>query len=175
MRKLKMLALSIMTFVLATPATFADHRGKGNHATLEDCLQVVKKIKQGMFTRAEFHVYSHEGMPAYEIELTDDSGRHWEFECNTKGNLVEIEQEVEKGSDPLFKGRARVSESDARKTATALYPGKVEKVQYEIEFDGEPVYEFNIEDKDGAEFNVEVSAESGDIIEVSVEAWEIGS
>jgi uncharacterized membrane protein YkoI len=144
------------------------------HATLEDCLKTVQSIKKGVVERAEYHNYSHEGKPSYEIEIFDSNGNEWEFECNTHGNIVEIEREVAKASDPLFKKRAKVSEDDAKATALEIYPGKVEKVEYEIEFDGSPSYEFNIEDSDGTEFNVEVSAVTGKIIEVSTEGWEIG-
>jgi uncharacterized membrane protein YkoI len=144
------------------------------HATLEDCLKTVQSIKQGVVERAEYHNYSNEGKPSYEIEIFDSNGREWEFECNKHGDIVEIEREVDKSSDPLFKKRAKVSEAEAKSTALEIYPGKVEKVEYEIEFDGSPSYEFNIEDTDGTEFNVEVSAETGKIIEVSTEGWEIG-
>ena len=144
------------------------------HATLEDCLKTVQSIKKGVVERAEYHSFSHEGKPAYEIEIFDSNGNEWEFECNKSGNIVEIEREVKSASDPLFKKRAKVSEADAKATAIEIYPGKVEKVEYEIEFDGNPSYEFNIEDKDGTEFNVEVSAVTGKIIEVSTEGWEIG-
>ncbi len=153
----------------------AGHKHKSGHARLEDCLQAVSNIKSGVFSRVEFHNFSHEGKPAYEIEVVAKDGKEWEFECNSKGNIVEIEQEVKSASDPLFKKRAKISEADAKSTATSLYPGEVEKVEYEIEFDGSPTYEFNIETDDGTEFNVEVSAVTGEIIEVSTESWEIGS
>ena len=153
----------------------ADKGHGSGHARLEDCLKKVSKIKSGVVSRAEFHSFSHEGKPAYEIEVKGKDGKEWEFECNTSGDIVEIEQEVKSASDPLFKKRAKVSEAEARSTAIELYPGEVEKVEYEIEFDGTPSYEFNIEASDGTEFNVEVSAITGEIIEVSTEEWEIGS
>jgi len=145
------------------------------HATLEDCIKVVNGIKQGSITRVEYHNFSNEGKPAYELEIVDSEGISWEFECDKHGYIVEIEQEVDSASDPLFKARAKVSEADAMATALKVYPGKNEKTEYEIEFDGAPSYEFNIESKDGTEFNVEVSAETGEIIEVSTEGWEIGT
>ena len=145
------------------------------HATLEDCMMVVNDVKKGSITRVEYHNFSNEGKPAYEIEIVDSEGISWEFECDKHGNIVEIEQEVDSASDPLFKARAKVSEADAKATALKVYPGMNEKTEYEIEFDGAPTYEFNIESKDGTEFNVEVSAETGEIIEVSIEGWEIGT
>jgi len=145
------------------------------HATLEDCIKIVNGVKKGSIARVEYHNFSNEGKPAYELEIVDSEGISWEFECDKHGNIVEIEQEVDSASDPLFKARAKVSEADALATALKVYPGKNEKTEYEIEFDGAPSYEFNIESKDGTEFNVEVSAETGEIIEVSTEGWEIGT
>jgi uncharacterized membrane protein YkoI len=168
---LKKIILMTIPLVLGLASTnvFADH------ATLEDCMKVVNDVKQGSFTRVEYHNFSNEGMPAYELEIVDRDGISWEFECNKHGEIVEIEQEVESASDPLFKARAKVSEAEAIATALKVYPGKNEKTEYEIEFDGSPSYEFNIETRDGTEFNVEVSAETGEIIEVSTEGWEIGT
>jgi len=106
------------------------------HATLEDCMMVVNDVKKGSITRVEYHNFSNEGKPAYEIEIVDSEGISWEFECDKHGNIVEIEQEVDSASDPLFKARAKVSEADAKATALKVYPGKNEKTEYEIEFDG---------------------------------------
>ena len=172
--KIIYIILTLTFTTLVGTNVYADGRGRG-HGSLEKCLKAVSKIKPGTYTRAEFHNFSHEGKPAYEIEVKGKDGREWEFECNIKGHIVEIEQEVESASDPLFSKKAKVNESEAKSTATALYPGEVEKVEYEIEFDGSPSYEFNIESDDGTEFNVEVSAVTGEIIEVSTEKWEIGS
>ena len=170
---IKMKKVVYGSFLIASTLSFSNVT-LAKHATLEDCIKAVSSVKSGLIARAEYHNFSHEGSPAYEIEVIDKDGKEWEFECNKHGNIVEIEQEVKSASDPLFKSRAKVSEEDAKATATTLYKGKVEKVEYEIEFDGSPSYEFNIETDDGTEFNVEVSAESGEIIEVSTEGWEIG-
>lgn len=172
--KITNIILAFTGITLVSVNGYANGHGRG-HGNLENCLKAVSKIKSGTFTRAEFHNYSHEGKPSYEIEVKGKDGKEWEFECDIKGHIVEIEQEVESASDPLFSKKAKVKESEAKTTATALYPGEVEKVEYEIEFDGSPSYEFNIESDDGTEFNVEVSAITGEIIEVSTEAWEIGS
>ncbi len=160
--------------LLATAALLLSTNAFAGHATLEDCLKAVQSVKKGVIERAEYHSFSQEGRPAYEIEIIDKNGNEWELECNTRGDIVEIEREVKDASDPLFKKRAKVSEADAKATAMEMYPGVNEKTEYEIEFDGSPSYEFNIEDKDGTEFNVEVSAVTGEIIEVSTEGWEIG-
>ena len=168
LRKIILSAASVALGLISINA-FADN------ATLEDCIKIVNEVKRGSISRVEYHNFSNEGKPAYEIEIVDSEGISWEFECDKHGNIVEIEQEVDSASDPLFKAKAKVSEADAKATALRVYPGKNEKTEYEIEFDGAPTYEFNIESKDGTEFNVEVSAETGGIIEVSIEGWEIGT
>jgi uncharacterized membrane protein YkoI len=154
----------------ALPAT-AGH----DHATLEECLDAASQIKPGEFVKVEYLIFSSDGMQAYEIEVRDRDGNDWELMCDAeRGFIVEIEREVDSPDHELFKPRMKVTEADARKTALAMYPGNVKKVEYEIEFDGEPVYEYDIIDSEGVEWKVEVSAESGKIKEVAVEAWQIG-
>lgn len=167
LRKTRTTVLSIFACLLSSNSFAA-------HVTLEDCMKIVNDIKAGKIARVEYHNFSYEGTPAYELEIVDSEGVSWEFECNKHGNIVEIEQEVDSADDPLFKARAKVSEAEAVASALKIYPGKNEKTEYEIEFDGSPSYEFNIESEDGTEFNIEVSAETGEIIEVSTEGWEIG-
>ncbi len=146
--------------------------GKGG---LEKCLNAVSKIKSGDFVKAEYLSFTDEGVPAYEVEVRDADGNEWEFECSAKGaRILEMEREVENAEDPLFNKNMKVSETDARKTATDLYPGTVEEVEYEIETNGDPSYEFDIVDSDGTEWKIEVSAVTGEIVEVQVEEWEIG-
>ena len=62
------------------------------HATLEDCIKVVNGVKKGSISRVEYHNFSNEGKPAYELEIVDSDGVSWEFECNKHGNIVEIER-----------------------------------------------------------------------------------
>lgn len=142
---------------------------------LEDCLMAAKAIRVGQFVKVEFLNYTDEGEAAYEIEIRDPDGKEWEFECSAStGQIIEIEQEVESANDPLFKKHMKVTEEEARKTATQLYPGKIEEVEYEIEANGAASYEFDIIDKYGVEFKVEVDAATGEIVEVQLEQWEIG-
>ncbi len=54
----------------------------------------------------------------------------------------------------------KVSETDARNTAFATFPGEIFEIEYEIEPDGAASYEFNIITKVG-EMKVEVDATSG--------------
>lgn len=164
-------ALGLFVAGFSTPA-LAGYDGKGN---LEKCLKAVSKVKPGSFVKVEYLIMTDEGHPAYEVEVRDSNGNEWEFECRAKDAvIVEVEREVDSVDDPLFKKRMKVSEADARTTATALYPGEVEEVEYELQANGEPAYEFDIRDEDGTEWKIEVSAESGEIIEVQIEGWEIG-
>lgn len=153
------------------PPAFAGH----GHGGLEKCLKAVSKIKSGDFIKVEYLLFTDEGVPAYEVEVRDNDGNFWEFECSAKdARILEMEREVDSASDPLFKKHMKVSEDDAKATATALYPGTVEEVEYEIEADGKPSYEFDIVDAEGTEWKIEVSAVTGEIVEVQVEGWEIG-
>lgn len=166
-----MTALSILALAGVSSPALAKH----GHGGLEKCLKTVSKIKSGNFVKVEYLALTDEGTAAYEIEVRDNDGNGWEFECSAKdASILEMEREVDSPDDPLFKNRMNVTEADARETATALYPGTVEEVEYEIESNGEPVYEFDIVDSDGTEWKIEVSAESGAIVEVQVETWEIG-
>ncbi len=109
------------------------------------------------------------------MEVRDADGNEWEFECSAKdARILEMERELDSAEDPLFNKNMKVSEADAKKTATDLYPGTVEEVEYEIETNGDPSYEFDIVDSDGTEWKIEVSAATGKIVEVQVEEWEIG-
>ena len=152
------------------------HAGHGNHeGGLENCLTAVTAIRAGSFPKVEYLGFTDEGGSAYEIELRDADGKEWEFECRASdASIVEVEQEVDSVNDPLFKGKMKVSENEARKIATTLYPGTIEEVEYEIESNGAASYEFDIVDKYGVEFKVEVDATSGEIVEMQIERWEIG-
>lgn len=165
--------LTVFSFILAgfSTAAFAGH----GHGDMEKCLKTVSKIKSGDFVKVEYLSFTDEGVPAYEIEVRDGDGNEWEFECSARdARIMEMEREAESADDELFKKKMKVSEADARATATGLYPGKVEEVEYEIEANGDPSYEFDIVDSDDTEWKIEVSTVTGEIIEVQVEEWEIG-
>ncbi|MGE3773819.1 MAG: PepSY domain-containing protein [Gammaproteobacteria bacterium] len=168
--KYSKVAFALAGLVLAGGAE-AGHRG---HGGLEACLEAVSAVKPGNFVKVEYLSLTDEGKAAYEVEVRDRAGREWEFECSARGaQLLEMEQETEAG-DAAFTSKAKVDLETAKATATALYPGKVEEIEYEIEADGTPVYEFDIADDGGPEYKVEVDAVSGEIVEVQIEAWEIG-
>ncbi|MEX2516597.1 MAG: PepSY domain-containing protein, partial [Gammaproteobacteria bacterium] len=131
----------------------------GHGGSMEKCLKAASAIKSGDYVKVEYLSFSDFGFPVYEVEVMDKDGNEWELMCNAKeATIIEVEREVESSSDPLFKNRMKVSEAEAKKTATAMYPGKIEETEYEVEFDGEPVYEIDIVDDDGTEWKVEVSA-----------------
>lgn len=163
------LALALLGF---SGSALAGHHHKDG---LGACLSAVGNIKPGDFVKVEYLSATDEGVPAYEVEVRDSDGNEWEFECSAKdASIIELEREAESADGAMFSKSMNVSEADAKSTATNLYPGTIEEVEYEIEANGEPVYEFDIVDNAGTEWKVEVSAASGEIIEVQVETWEIG-
>ncbi len=142
---------------------------------LEACLKAVAAVKAGSFVKVEKLVVVEGGEPTYEVEVRDSGGVEWEFMCAADdARIYEIEREAKDADDAAFKNKAKISRQAAAATATAMFPGKIEETEYEIESNGDPSYEFDIVDGGGKEFKVEIDAVSGKIIEVSVEAWEIG-
>ncbi|MEQ8663947.1 MAG: PepSY domain-containing protein [Gammaproteobacteria bacterium] len=156
--------------VAAAPA----HDGRSADDTLHECLRAARAIRAGAFAAVEFLGFTDEREAAYEITVVPTSGRRWEFECSARsGAILEIEQAVDGADDPLF-AAASIDLATARATATRIYPGTVRAVGYEIQADGSPAYEFDIEDVDGVAFKIEVDAVSGRITEVQIKLWQIG-
>lgn len=140
---------------------------------LETCLKAASKIKAGEYVKVESIILG--GVPSYEIEVRDAEGVEWELMCDrTTGRIYEIEREVDSAADPLFAKRAKVKEADARAAVLELYPGEIKEIEYEIESNGAPTFEFDVVDAQGRELKVEVNAITGEIIEVAFEEWEIG-
>ncbi len=143
--------------------------------SIETCLNAAYEIVPGGFVKVEFLDPSAEHIPAYEIEVRDAKGHEWKLMCDARtGRIFEIEQEVDSAEDPLFAGKATLTEAQAIEAALTVYPGTVEEVEFEIESDGSPTYEIDLITENGKEFKVEVDAASGAIIEMSVERWQIG-
>jgi uncharacterized membrane protein YkoI len=142
---------------------------------LEACLKAVSTVKSGTFVKVELLSVVEGGEPTFEVEVRDRAGVEWEFMCAADdARIYEIEREAKSADDAAFKGKAKISRQAAAATATAMFPGRIEETEYEIESNGDPSYEFDIVDDDGKEFKLEIDAVSGSIIGVSVEAWEIG-
>lgn len=115
------------------------------------------------------------GQPVWEIEIEGQDGRLYDIECSgADGRIVETERRFRSGSEPGFQELARVSEAEAQKTALAKYPGTVERVEYELEADGAPVYEFDIQMAGGQDMRVEVNAVTGALHEGHAELVEVG-
>lgn len=116
-----------------------------------------------------------DGKPVWEIEIEGKDGKLWDIECSgATGKIVEVEQRFKSADAAGFKEKVKVSEADATKTALAKYPGKVESVEYEVESDGTPTYEFDIELASGEDLRVEVDAITGKLSEANAELIEIG-
>jgi len=116
-----------------------------------------------------------DGKPVWEIEVEAKDGKLWDIECSgATGKIVEVEQRFKSADAAGFKEKVKVSEADATKTVLAKYPGKVEQVEYEVESDGTPTYEFDIELANGEDIRVEVDAITGKLSEANAELLEIG-
>lgn len=172
----KIQAATLSLAALSTPlfAQAASEEHSHTDATLEACIQAARAIRPGDIAKVEYLSVTEEMVPVYEIEIATPKG-DWEFECDAHhGRIVEMEQEVDSASHPLFKERMKVTEAQARSTVLKLYPGTVDELEYEIEANGDPSYEIDVIDEYGVEWKVEVSAITGEIIEVQIETWEIG-
>ncbi len=140
---------------------------------IEKCIASIQKQKQGDLIKLE--KLNSAGKAIYEFELRDANGFEWEFMCDVNsGKIFEIESEVSSADSIAFKRKMRVTEDDAKAIALKAYPGVIQEVEYEIENNGDPTYEFDIVNRKGVETKVEVNAITGKIIEVSIEEWEIG-
>jgi len=162
--------IAFITLTLAVSPAFARHGGG-----LHKCLKAASNIKEGYYQKLEYLTMTEKGVKTYEIEIKDANGVEWELMCDIRrGEIYEIEREVDSASDPLFKRHMKVDKETASKTALELYPGKLVHTEYEIESNGSASYEFDIYVKPGVTYKVEVDAATGEIIEVNIEAWDIG-
>jgi uncharacterized membrane protein YkoI len=168
-------ALATAVFLSANAVAHAGDLGEyadADDKTLEQCLQAALDVFGGEALNVEYKF--EEGDPIYDFDILGADGIRWEVEVNAENAMIwEIEREVEK-SDPLFADQVMVDEATAVKTATTIFPGTVESVEYGIESDGSAAYEIDIVLASGGEMNVEVDATSGKITEANPELWEIG-
>lgn len=159
----------LLTIVLSSLATigYADDTG------IDNCMAAVQKQQTGDVIKLE--KLNVEGKTVYELEVKDDKGMEYEFMCDANsGKIIEKETEVQSATDEAFKKLATVTEEEAKATALKAHAGKITEVEYEIEANGNPSYEFDIINDKGAETKVEVDAITGKIIETATEVWEIG-
>ncbi|MEQ8798170.1 MAG: PepSY domain-containing protein [Salinisphaeraceae bacterium] len=139
------------------------------------CLDAAAAVRPGEFAKVEYLDPSAEGVPAFVIEVRNEAGESWELSCDARsGAIYEIESEVSGPDEARFADTARLTTTDAEARALALVPGRVLEVEYEVDANGDPVFELDIRDGDGVERKIEVHAVTGEILETSVEHWEIG-
>ncbi len=156
--------------IFTANALAADRSGKMN---FEECLSAAKKTRPGLVIKVEMKEES--GVEIYEFDIRDDDNRDWDIECRVDtGEIVELEEEVFAINHRKFAERMKIDFKQARTIALKEYPGEILEVEYEIEVDGLPVYEFDIRQDSGEEIKIEIDASSGAIHEVSRELWQIG-
>lgn len=167
-------SLAAALLALAAVPAQADKHGKAAKPKvgIETCLPTVLAKQPGEALQVVLKS-EDDGELNWEVEVAGKDGKFYDIECSADtGKIVEVEQRVAHAFDPLFK--AKVSEHAAAQTALAKFPGKIERVEYEIESDGKLSYEFDIETKDG-DVRVEVDAVSGEIVSFSKEVLDIGN
>lgn len=174
MKRTLVLSLFAGTVLLAGQPVFADKHGglAKPRVGIETCLTAVTAARPGEALQVVLKL-EDDGEMNWEVEIAGKDGKFYDVECSAAtGKVVEIEQRVLHAFDPLFK--AKVSEYAAAQTALAKFPGRIERVEYEIEPDGKLSYEFDIETKDG-DLRVEVDATTGAIVAFSKELLDIGN
>ena len=140
---------------------------------VDHCVPVVLAKHPGEVLQAVLK--PEDGKPVWELEVEAKDGKLWDVECSgATGKIVETEQRFKSADAAGFKEKVKVSEADARKTALAKHPGTVEMVEFEVEANGTPVYEYDIEQAGGQDIRVEVDAVTGKLHEANLELIEIG-
>jgi uncharacterized membrane protein YkoI len=110
----------------------------------------------------------------YEFDIEND-GKAWDVECDGHtAKVIEIEEEVSSADAAAFKAKVKVGLDEAKKIATAKYPGTIKEIEFEIESNGDASYEFDIVGQDGTEMKVEVDATTGKIVEANPEFAQVG-
>ncbi|MEM7543026.1 MAG: PepSY domain-containing protein [Pseudomonadota bacterium] len=148
-----------------------DDIGRWNTVPMEVCLDQALDTVPGHPRKLEFKLEGDD--PTYEFDIETPLGV-FNVECNAEEGLItEIEREVG-ADDDVFKRLAKVSETDARKTALEFNPGEVVASERELSSDGKATYEFDIQTNAGYEIKVDVDATTGEIEEANIEIYEIG-
>jgi uncharacterized membrane protein YkoI len=127
------------------------------------CRKAVSELAKGDIVKMELE--NEEGVDFYEIDVKAPDEVKWEFKCDkASAKILEKEQELPNADHPAFAALKKIDEAQARKIALEAHPGKVTKVEYEIEKDGTATYEFGIELNDGREMEIEVDAATGKLV-----------
>lgn len=139
----------------------------------EQCRKRALQLRPGQIVKVEFKI--EYDMQVYEFDIRDQNNQDWEIECAAAtGEIVEIEEEVYGVSAPRFAEQMTIGYNEAKQKALALYPGEMLEMEYEIEEDGVPVYEFDIQQANGEIIKIEINAMSGEPHDLSRELWQIG-
>jgi len=163
-------ALLFLAALSASPLALADSDG----GKLEACLKAALAKFPGEVRTMEVEI--EKGRRIYEFDIMGTDGVEHEVECDAKtGKLTEHEDEVASADVPAFKDKARISLEEAKKLALAKRPGEIVEIEYEIEADGTPSYEFDIRDANGKEWEVEVDAVTGKVLEEEQELYQVGT
>lgn len=141
---------------------------------METCLDAALDTIPGNARKVEMKMEGDDPIYEFDIDSSADNNTY-NVECNAEeGFITEIEREVDV-NDAYFKKMAKVSQTDAEKTALSVHPGTVTSSELEVGFDGSVTYEFDIQSKLGYEIKVDVDAVTGEIEEANIELYEIGS
>ena len=145
-----------------------------NLVSIETCLDAALDTIPGDARKVELKMEGDD--PTYEFDIeAEKDGYQYNVECNAEeGFITEIEKEVS-ADDATFKKMAKVSLKEAEKTALTFHPGEIVATEYELGFDGDATYEFDIQSIHGYEVKVDVDATTGEIEEANIELYEIGS
>jgi uncharacterized membrane protein YkoI len=165
-----MAAMMLSSLAKAEPITIPPMRH-----TMEQCMNAVLAARAGSVTGLELEVEN--GVPVYEFKLKDDADREWEVVCNAMtGQVVEVSQELDDSPelDAAFKAAAKVDEATAQSIAVGAHPGKVEKIDREMDPIHGAIYEIAIRTAEGKEREVEVSAVNGLVLKFEEKIYEIG-
>lgn len=160
----------IATYALVPSLANAFHAHQGK---LEDCFIKATKQHNGTVLSVEAEISNKR--PIYEFDIKLPNGKIIEVECDAKtSKLGEIEWEVYDELQPGFKEKAKLSLEEAKQIVLKKYPGSIVEIEFSIEADGNPAYEFDIKMSDGKEYEIEISAITGEILNVEQEVYQIG-
>lgn len=142
--------------------------------SIETCLDAALDTIPGDARKVELKMEGDD--PTYEFDIeAEKDGNQYNVECNAEeGFVTEIEREVS-ADDATFKKMAKVSLKEAEATALTFHPGEIVATEYELGFDGDATYEFDIQSIHGYEIKVDVDASTGEIEEANIELYEIGA
>jgi len=166
----KIMAIALASAFMSTLA----YAGSHHTGKLETCLKAALAKHPGEVLTLEAEI--SKGQAQYEFDIKGKDGKEWEVECLAKtGKVIEEEQEVVNADDPAFKGKAKITQDEAKKTALAKYPGEVVDSEFAVESDGSISYEFDIKTVNGKEIEVEIDAVTGKLSEdPEEEIYQIG-